>query len=291
MKNKILVFLAVMLLSVLLVPVAAFADDYEDFLKEGTVGEYGPEDSEEPAASYGGTVSASSDNGFTAVVQDDAGLFTEQERAQLLEQLKGLLEYGNMGIVTSEEPNSDSAQFSRQKYLELFGETDGLVFLIDMYNRRIQIFSGEQVYKVISMAKANEITDNIYTYATRGDYYKTASEAFDLIQIVLEGGRISTPMRYATNAALAVGLVLLINFIIVYTQRRKKAAANAPTNAIEYNVRNRQTSVVRGVRTIMTKQTKTRHTESSGGGGGFSGGGFSGGGGGGFSGGGGGHSF
>ena len=271
MKAKFLAVFSAILIILLLVPAAAFADE-----------------------ANAGTVQATGDSGFQAIIEDNAGLFTETQRETLLQQLKPLLQYGNMGIATNTEWNSDAAELARSKYLELFGETDGTIFLIDMYNRRIQIFSGQALYRMISRAKANEITDNVYTYASEGDYYKTAQKAFEQIQIVLEGGRIVTPMRYATNAALAIGLVLLINFIIVYIQRKKSTSAKALTNALVYETRNRQTSVVHGVRSVMTKQSKTRHVSSSSGGGisGGGGGGFSGGGGGGgFSGGGGGHSF
>lgn len=277
MKNKIFTVLMILLLSVFLVPAAVFAEDGE---------------TEQPAV--GGTISATGEKGTKAIVEDNAGLFTEEQREQLLAQISELLPYGNMGIATSEESNSDAAAYARQKYIELFGETSGTLFLIDMYNRRIQIFSGADFYKTLSQVKANEITDNVYIYATEGDYYQTASSAFEQIRIVAEGGSIIAPMRYATNAAFAIGIVLLINFIIIRVQRKRSSNATKLTNALVYDTRDRGVTPVQGVRTVMTKQTKTRHTQSSGGGGGFSGGGggFSGGGGGGgFSGGGGGHSF
>lgn len=267
MKNKAAAFLAVLLLCLLSVSASVFAD------------------SETPA---------SSGSGYTAVIEDGAELFSESERSLLLHQLEELLSYGNMGIVTNSEWNSDAAQLARDKYLEIFGQSDGTILLIDMYNRRIQIFSGQALYRTLTQAKANEITDNIYTYASDGDYYTAASKAFEQIRIVLEGGRIVTPMRYATNAAFAVGLVLLVNFIILTVQRRRNAPGKELTNALVYDVRNRSTSVVQGVRSVMTKQSRRKHVQSSGGGGGFSGGGggfTGGGGGGGFSGGGGGHSF
>ncbi len=229
--------------------------------------------------------------GYHVAIEDNARLLSTTQEQNLLVQLEELTRYGNMGIATNEEYNSDAATLARSKYIELFGETNGTLFLIDMYNRRIQIFSGGSMYRTITTAKANEITDNIYTYATNGDYYAAASNAFKQIKIVLEGGRIVTPMRYATNAAFAVGLALLINFIIITSQRKKSKASNSLTSALIHDKRAQGNSVVRGISTIMTNQKRTRHVESSGGGGGggFSGGG--GGGGGGFSGGGGGHSF
>ena len=259
MRNKIFAILATVLLIVLLVPVSVFADEDD---KKGEV-----------------------------KILDYAGLLSESEEKALREQLSELTGYGNMGIYTNEDSNSDAAALARAKYIDMFGETDGTLFLVDMYNRRLQIFSGGDVYKTITTAKANEITDNVYTYASKGDYYGAASKAFEQIKITLEGGHILTPMRYATNFALAAGIVLIINFIIITSQRKKDKNAKVLTNALYYENANRNTSVVRNVTAIMTNQKKKKHVESSGGVGGGGGGFSGGGGGGGFSGGGGGHSF
>ena len=248
------------------------------------------------AGNSGGASLITSDlsaEGYHVAIEDNAGLLSESQEQELLKQLEELTGYGNMGIATNEEYNSDASVLARSKYIDLFGETNGTIFLIDMYNRRIQIFSGGTMYRTITTAKANEITDNIYTYATAGDYYRAASKAFEQIKIVLEGGRIVTPMKYATNAAFAIGLALLVNFIIITSQRKKSKAANSLTSALVHDKNKKKSSVVRGVSAVMTSQKKSKHVESSGGGGfsGGGGGGFSGGGGGGFSGGGGGHSF
>ena len=267
MRKRIAILLSVIAILVLALPVSVFAQTLT------------AEDAE---------------HGTKAVVQDDAGLYSEEECEMLLDQIKELLPYGNIGIETSEEYNSDVSAYSRSEYIDMFGETKGTLFLIDMYNRRIQFFSGAEMFQTLNTTRTNEITDNIYTYASDGDYYAATSRAFEQVKIVLEGGRIVTPMRYATNAALAIGIVLLVNFIIIMVQRKQSVNANKLTNALAYAGKTQNTSVVKNVRSVMTRQSKTRHTSSSGGGGGFSGGGggFSGGGGGGgFSGGGGGHSF
>lgn len=324
MRNKILCILSILLLTVLLFPAAAFAaeegnpgnqsltgnndpaattaeegdpedlplsDDYDtaDDYIIGPAGERIPVKEETTAAD---TLSEIGENGYRAIVEDNADLFTDSEEAKLLSQLKELTKYGNMGILTNTSYNSDAASYARSQYISMFGETNGALFLIDMYNRRLQIFSGEDVFKTLSTAKTNEITDLVYKYASDGDYYKTAEETIRLMGISLDGGRVVAPMRYATNALFALGLVLIINFIIIMIQRKRSTKMNVMMNALVYNSKAARSSAVQSVRTVMTKQTKRKHVESTGGGG-FSGGGggFSGGGGGGFSGGGGGHSF
>ena len=226
-------------------------------------------------------------------VQNPALSDSEEER--LMERMKQILPYGNVAFVTSDAPNSDAARYARDWFLNYFGKVSGTVLLIDMYNRRIEIFSGEAVYRQINTTRANEITDNSYEYASRGDYFGCADKTFEQMVTVLEGGSIVTPIRFATNAAFAIGIVFLVNFVIVYMQRRKARDVMALRTANDRKGAD-NLGAVKSVRKVMTSQTKRKHVEaSSGGGGGFSGGGgggFSGGGGGGgFSGGGGGHSF
>jgi uncharacterized protein len=232
------------------------------------------------------------ENGNRIIIEDEADLFTDAQEADLRRQLEGILPYGSAAIVTNDAYNYDAKALSEEKFREYFNRDSATLLLIDMYNRRIQIFSDGAIYKTVSSVKADEITDNIYTYATDGDYYMAAKKAFEQIETVLSGGRITTPMKYATNAAFAIGIVLLINFIIITAQRKKKNVT-VLTNALAYEGGRGRISAVKSVNAVMTSQKKSRHIESSGGSGG-GGGGFSGGGGGGggfSSGGGGGHSF
>ena len=233
------------------------------------------------------------DEDYRIIIEDGADLFTDAQEADLKKQLEGILPYGSAAIITNEEYNSDAAALAEARFREFFRDDSATLLLIDMYNRRIQIFSDGAIFRTVTRAKANEITDNIYTYATDGDYYMAAKKTFEQIETVLSGGRITTPMKYATNAAFAVGIVLLINFIIITAQRKKKNVTTL-TNALAYEGGRGNISAVQSVNAVMTSQKKSRHIESSGGSSGGGGGGFSGGGGGGggfSSGGGGGHSF
>lgn len=293
MRNKIFAVLAVMFLLVLMVPAAAFADEDVEYIL-GPAGEQIPVQEETAADPGEYTLTASGDNGNLAVVEDAAELFTAEQRTSLLNQLSELLGEGNFAIVTNSASNSGARDYAQSKYLEFFGDTSGALFLIDLYNRSdngMQLVSRGAMRNSLTTAKANEIMDNTYTYAADGDFYGCAEKTVEQIKIVVEGGFLMTPMKYITNAAFAIGIVLLINFIIITVQRKRNSKLDTLVNALSYGSRGAGSTAVQNVNAVMTSQTKTRHTSSSGGGGGFSGGGggFSGGGGGGFSGGG--HSF
>ena len=221
--------------------------------------------------------------------------YREAQEADLHAIMEKVLPYGNAAFVSVDKNATTTERLAESKFLEFFGDTSGALLIIDMDNRYIQLIADGAVYKTVNKTRCNEITDNIYRYASQKDYYTCAAKAFEQVTRLLEGGKIAAPFRYVTNAFLAVCLALIGNFAVMSLQRRKKVA---PENALNVKVAVNtagsvaKSAIVAGVVLKMLSQRKTKHVESSGGG--RSGGGFSGGGGhsgGGFSGGGGGHRF
>lgn len=87
--------------------------------------------------------------------------------------------------------------------------------MIDMDNRNIWIHSNGAIYRTITKSYADTITDNVYTYASAQDYYGCASEAYTQMATLLAGRRIAQPMKYISNALLALIIALLINYFVV----------------------------------------------------------------------------
>ena len=233
---------------------------------------------------------------YRVVIDDEADLLTDAEENSLRAVMERVLPYGNAAFVSVDRNDTTTERLAENKFLEFFGDTSGALLIIDMDNRYIQLIADGAVYKTVNKTRCNEITDNIYRYASQKDYYTCAVKAFEQVTGLLEGQRIAAPFRYVTNALLAICLALLGNFALMSRQRRKKVV---PENALNVKVAvNTAASAIKagavaGVVLKMLSQRKTKHVESSSSGGGRSGGGFSGGGhsGGGFSGGGGGHRF
>ena len=241
--------------------------------------------------------SEAEESGYRAVIDDEADLLTAAEEESLHAVMERILPYGNAAFVSVDTNDTTTERLAERKFMEFFGDTSGALLIIDMHNRYIQLIADGAVYKTVNKTRCNEITDNIYRYASQQEYYTCAVKAFEQVTRLLEGGRIAAPFRYVTNAFLALALALLGNYALMSLQRRKKVN---PENALKVKVVVNtagslvKAGVVAGVVMHMLNQRKTRHVESSGGSGGRSGGGgFSGGGhsGGGFSGGGGGHRF
>ncbi len=233
------------------------------------------------------------DSGYQIYFDDSEDLLTDQEEKMLKEEMKKITEYGNVGFVSVSQ-YQDTGTYAKRLYKQLFGSESGFLFVIDMGRRNIWIYCNGAIYRVINKPYANTITDNVYRYASRGEYYNCAYRVYEQALILLEGGRISQPMKYISNLLIALVSALLINFYVLILGRKKDILN--PVN----NPQASMTSVV-GVNIMgmdLIRSRRTRHVESSGGGGGGGGysgggggGGSSGGGGGGSSGGGGGHSF
>lgn len=135
-----------------------------------------------------------------------------------------MTEYGHAAFVTINENNDSVKQYVKSRYYKLFGEQSGTLFLIDMDNRMIQFYSDGKFASTINNTRSNEITDNIYKYATDEKYFECANEAFNQVNILLRGGKISTPMRHVTNVLMAVCLGLLVNFLRVSFNRERKVS-------------------------------------------------------------------
>lgn len=229
------------------------------------------------------------ENGHVAVIVDSAHLLTDDEEIQLEEYLNPITAYCDAIFLTSEASHSSSMHEFSKSMLEQIGRSVGMkdgynavIYVIDMDQRQLTIYAGETTAKVITTAISNSITDNTYTYATKGDYFSAARETFIQIFQVLEGQTIAQPMRYITSALLALFIGFGISLIMVRIKtKRKKANADAIMRELEVN------SFDPVVTSNLVSERTVVHVESSGGGGGgFSGGGGGGGGGGGFSGGG-----
>ena len=240
---------------------------------------------------------AEEESAYRVVIDDEADLLTEAEEQTLRAAMEKVLPYGNAAFVSVNVNATSTERLAESKFMEFFGDVSGALLIIDMDNRYIQLIADGAVYKIVNRTRCNEITDNIYTYASRGDYLSCAAKAFEQVTSLLEGEHVAAPFRYVTNAFLAICLALLGNFALMSLQRRKKVT---PENALNVKVAVNAASTavkagaVAAVALTMLDQRRTKHVESSSSSGsGRSGGGFSGGGGGGggFSGGGGGHRF
>ena len=221
---------------------------------------------------------------YQAIIIDEANLLSSSEEKTVLNQMKNITEYTNVAFVTTDNNRSTTRDYAERCLHELFGRgKDGTLFIIDMDNREIYIYSDGSTLYSITESYSYTITDNVFDYAADGEYMLCAYNAFDQMYKILDGQKIAQPMKYICNAFLSVVLAMFIVFLIVKSSSETHKVSSR--ELLKYT--NKQLN--QGVpTTILTHTSKVYRPPSSSSGGG---GGHSGGGGGGHSGGGGGHKF
>ncbi|MCF0146634.1 MAG: TPM domain-containing protein [Eubacterium sp.] len=242
------------------------------------------------SVSAGEIVWESTETGYRIIINDEAGLLSDEEIDKLADDMAPILAYGNAAFVTTAENYLTPQEYSETLSYGYFMNDSSVLFLIDMDNRMLILNTTGEIFRTVDKAYCDSITDNVYAIASEGRYYDCAAEVFSQVGAVLGGQSIARPMKTVSNLFLAMVLAVLLIFgIVLLIARRHRPSKSMQIKYADGNVE-------------ITDVTVTySHTESDyspiftgGGGGGSSGGGFGGGssgGGGGFSGGTGGHSF
>ena len=225
------------------------------------------------AAAGEGITETNEETGYSLVIHDEGNLLDKAGDTAVREAMRPVLQYANVGFMTY--PAGGSSRNSATKAQEWGDSTFGpgsrfTVFIIDMTTRHLDIYASKPLSGILTAAEENSIADNVYRYASRGKYAECAEEAFREIAKVLQGEKIQTPMKYASNAMLALILAMLAAFLLISGWIRKEQQVSMP-NVVK--------GAAAGAATVIlgNKLKKVVHHESSRGGGGH-GGGFSGGG-------------
>ena len=121
---------------------------------------------------------------YTASIDDKANLLTSEERTKLFEEMKPLTKFGHIAFVSTANNYTSVESFADSYYHNAYGTESGTIFIIDMSNRKIYIFSDGANYRTVTSAKAYSITDNTYRYATNKEYYNCASYSFKQIYTI-----------------------------------------------------------------------------------------------------------
>ncbi len=221
------------------------------------------------------------------IIEDDANLLTNEEIVKLKEKMIPLTKYGHIIFKSiNNNPYNDVARYSENYYKKSYSLQSGSMLIIDMDTRYVYIFNHEENSYVLTRAKSEIITDNIYRYLSNKRYYVAAETAFDQMYTVLEGGRIAQPMKYICNILVSISSGFLLVFLYILNAYSVKKAKNKEIIdgcEVKFNITN-IAAKSNGIKKVYSP------VSSSSGGSSFSGGGHSGGGGGGGFGGGGGHS-
>ena len=246
---------------------------------------------------YSSQKTVRSEGNEQVIIDDGRNLLNDEEEKALEEKMLELTPYGDVAFVSVYQ-FGDTGKYAQRTYYSFFGTDSGLLFVIDVGQHNIWIYADGEIYRTITKANANTITDNVYHYASEGNYFECAYEAFDQALTLLKGSRIAQPMKYISNALIALVIAVIVDLFYLafwdYNPNDQNSQDDQNTDIVS--------AMTTAVSIVVSEKIITKSLENvylgtyegpiidrGGGIGGHSGGGSSGGGG--FSGGGGGHSF
>ena len=222
------------------------------------------------------------------MLDDSGSLLDTAEYDGVWEAMMPVTEYCNVGFYTCSGSDKTYVMDKAKAWANANFKGTCTLFIIDMATRQLAVWSSTDVQKTLTQSKGYTITDNVYKYASRGDYAGCAESAFNQMYKVLKGVNVKGPMRVISNALLALLAAILLAYLFISARMEQEVKVSMPDII---------TTTAAGAGAVIAAKKLTRkvkHSSSSGGGGfhgGGGGGGFSGGGGGGFGGGGGSHGF
>ena len=206
----------------------------------------------------------------------------DEDKKRLLEKMSEFTQYGNaVFLIGDGSAYKNEEVYGYTTYNNIYDKASGMCFTIDMSRRQLNSYCWKDVLKVVTKSYQRSIVDNVYTYAGRGDYCECAYQAFDQALSLMQGQKISQPMKHVNNALLALSIAIILMYIYA--------------NATAAMKKSKENEILKGIlarcevvekHTVFTHESKTYSPQSSssgssgGGGGGFSGGGGGGGGGG-----------
>ena len=219
------------------------------------------------------------ETGYKAVIDDQAGLLDSAEYDSLFATMMPITNVCNAGFYTYQGESMEYVLTKAKTWANSNFTGTVTLFIIDMATRQLAVWSSSDVEQTLTQAKSYTITDNVYKYASRGQYAACAESAFNQMNRALKGEKVSGPMRVISNALLALLAALLLAYLFISARMEQEVKVSMPDIV---------TATTGAGAVIAAKKLtrKVRHTSSSSGGGGFHGGGGFSGGGGGFSGGG-----
>ena len=159
------------------------------------------------------------ETGYQALIRDDSDLLTAQEEAALVQDMIPITDYGHIIFWSTDEYTFDEIEQAKDKRYHLYGNESSGIFAVNMQVRKVTFQSDGTIYSMVSRSYARSITDNVSHYASSGDYYQCAAEAYAQVLTVLQGNRIAEPMKYISFVVIGLMLSFVLVVGIVFGKR------------------------------------------------------------------------
>lgn len=199
----------------------------------------------------------------TEKVYDFADLFTDEEEQQLYTKITNYInEYNlDLAVVTIDENNKTPREYADDFYdYNDFDQQGGILFLIDMYNRKIYMSTTGEAIKMYNDYRINTALDEVYTYMSDEEYYEGTSSYIDKISDYAKKGvpTSNNEEKSLTSSifmSLLIGLIgtAIIMAILIFKNRMVKKA----TTAREYL--NKNSIKIQNMGEILISSNTTKH--------------------------------
>ena len=199
----------------------------------------------------------------TEKVYDFADLFTDEEEQQLYTKITNYInEYNlDLAVVTIDENNKTPREYADDFYdYNDFNQQGGILFLIDMYNRKIYMSTTGEAIKMYNDYRINTALDEVYTYMSDEEYYEGTSSYIDKISYYAKKGvpTSNNEEKSLTSSifmSLLIGLIgtAIIMAILIFKNRMVKKA----TTAREYL--NKNSIKIQNMGEILISSNTTKH--------------------------------
>lgn len=215
-------------------------------------------------------------------VYDYADLFSYSEEEKLFEKINNYIDTYNidMAIVTIDE----NPKLSSQSYAESFFTTnnmgignndDGILFLIDMDNRKMWIATHGSAVGIYD-SYIDPILDDCYFYISDDEYYECA---MTFVEQSASSYKKNERKGWIVGFAIAIGISLIVPTVFCLVKKSKHKAVRLATQANLYMDKSSfQITKAEDVFSHSHTSRVAKSTSSSSGGRGGGGGGFGGGG-------------
>ena len=237
-------------------------------------------------------------------IYDEAGLFSEEEREIINEKARSLSEKHELDVIvvtTNDSLGKSSSQYALDFYdshgFGYEGSLDGVLYLLNMDEREVYIFTRDKGTIYIDSGRVEELLDQVYPFLGEEKYFESADTFLGEVDRMMEVGSPSVPDGESSYGYIdegngasepsllqKLGIYLLISIVIggiivaiMAMSNRGRSTVNARTYLEDRSFQMTKKRD-RHYNTIITQQ-KIQQNQNSGGGGSTSGGGGIGGGG------------
>ncbi|MBR6571196.1 MAG: TPM domain-containing protein [Clostridia bacterium] len=169
-------------------------------------------------------------------IEDEEDLFTQQEEEGLMEYIRPIATHGCVMIwTTSQQGDLDAKALDYFKtHSKDFNTEDGLLLMFDMEKRQLYLLSRGKMEAYVNRSDAYAITADVSHLATRAEYAACAMEALERVTVLMEEGRLHSPMRMICSLMLGLATGLVVAYLIARRQSmqpmpepEKRTATNA----------------------------------------------------------------